>query len=476
MNAPLIWIAFPGLVALGLILWPAPTRTKARIGGGVALFLGLLAAWLPIGRVLMPVPGRVVFQVQPTWVLLGRALVLPDSLRPWVMGVYLSLALWLLPAAWARMRPNFVGWALAVTVFLVAALAVRPFLYAALLVEMAVLAAVPLLAPAEEPVGEGVVRYVAWMTLGMPFLLLASKFLTGLETGLPDSPLVIRAAVVLALGFLPWLGVVPFHSAAPRLSESTHPYRALFVLTMTTAIIGVFALGFLEQYAWLRETPQTYRLLRMAGLLMFLLGSLWAPFQPHAGRALGYAWVAENGLGLLAVGLGGQAGLTAYAWLWPGRMVLLWALALALSMLGHPEGTWHRSALWGRFWRRPWAAGLWVLGWAGLAAWPLTLAVWPRWWLARELMALSPAWAGWLLVGFLALSGTALRWLRVLLAREEAEAPSGERPAENRREERLWDRIALAGGFLLAWIGLFFPQAFYRWALWAAGHFPFLLK
>ncbi len=470
MNAPWIWILFPGFVAVILVLWPAPTRAKARIGSLVALFLALLAWVLPIGRLITLVPGRVVLQVDPEWIVLGRALVMPDTLRPWVMGVYLALTLWLWAAPWARMRPNFVGWAMVLTVFLVAALTVRPFLYAALLTEMAVLAAVPLLAPGEEPVGEGVVRYVAWTTLGMPFLLLAGSFLTGLETGSVESPQVIRAAVLLIGGLLPWLGVVPFHSVAPLLGESTHPYRAAFVLTMTTTIIGVFALGFWEQYAWLRDTPGSYEALRLAGMTMFLLGSLWAPFQRHAGRALGYGWVAENGLGLLALSLGGEDGVRAYAALMPARVVLLWALALALSILGHPEGHWDRDHLWGRAFHRPLAAGLWVLGWAGLAAWPLTLGLWPRWYLVRALREVGPWWPWLTVAGFLALSATALRWLRTLVApREEGGAPAQVRP------ETAWDRVSLIAGYVLVVLTGLWPLSFQGWIARAVEHFPKLL-
>ncbi len=470
MNAPWIWILFPGLVAVGLVFWPASTRAKARVGSGVALTLALLAWFLPVDRLITVVAGRVVVQIQPDWVVLGRALVLPDTLRPWVMGVYLALALWLWAAPWARMHPAFVSWAMVTTVFLVAALTVRPFLYAALLVEMAVLAAVPLLAPGDEPVGEGVVRYVAWTTLGMPFLLLAGSFLTGLETGSVESPQVIRAAALLAGGLLPWMGVVPFHSVAPLLTESTHPYRAAFTLTITTTIIGLFALGFWEQYTWLRDTPRTYQVLRLAGMVMFLLGSLWAPFQRHAGRALGYGWIAENGLGLLALGLGGREGVQAYAALMPARMVLMWALAVSLSILGHPEDAWHREALWGRAVRKPLASGLWVLGWAGLAAWPLTIGLWPRWHLARALTTFGPVWTGAFVAGLLALSATALRWLRVLLA-----PPASTENTGPLRAETSWDRIALVAGYALVVAGFVLPHVLNPWVLRAVEHFPHLL-
>ncbi len=471
LPAGWIWMALPGIVALLLLAWPRSTRGRAYIATVLVLALALAALFLPIDKVLILLPGRFFLHIRPSWTLLNRVLVLTDAFRPWLAGLYLALALWLWAAPWARMHPSFVGLALGIGVLLLMALTVRPFLYAALVVEIAVLATVPLASPGEEPTGEGVVRYMAWMTLALPFLLLSGVYLTGLETAPADSPLVRRALPFLVGALLPWLGILPFHSAAPALAESTHPYRAAFILTMMTSTIAVFGLSMVERFTWLRTSETTYLALRLAGMAMFLLGSLWAPFQRHAGRSLGYAWLAENGLGLMALGLGGAQGLEAFTLLLPARMVLFWAMALALAVLIAPEGHLHRDALWGRGRARPWAAGLWVLTWLGLAAWPWTVGVWPRWNVAQGLARLGPLWLLLYAAGLLALSGTALRWWRILWGEREEEEQAPEPPQETR-----WDRKGLLWAYLVLAASLMAPGAVWSWSQWAARFFALFYR
>lgn len=469
MRAPWLWILLPALGSAALVLWPAATRTKARGAAAGALALALLAWWLPVDQLITVVPGRVVFQVDPEWRFLGRMWEIPNALRWWVAGAYLNLALWLWTAPWARMRPGFVGWASAFTVLLVAALAVQPFLYSLLLIQLAILTTVPLLVPAEESPGLGIIRYLAWTTLGLPFLLLAASFMTGLETGLPSSPQVQRAAVLLVVGVLPWLGVVPFHSVAPLMTETTHPYRAAFILSTTTTFITLILVRFGGQFTWLRENPLTFQALFVSGAVLFLLGAFWSPFQPQADRALGYAWLAENGLGLLALSLGPEAGPQAFLQLLPGRLLLLWAMALALSLLGKHHTQWHRQVLWGAAFHRPLAAGLWVLTWLGLAAWPLSPGVWARWELARGLALTRPWGLPVYLLGLLALTATGLRWLRILVAQ-----PAGETGSPPTRET-LWERWGLVWGYLFLLVGMVTTPLWFTWAQRALAAFPHLM-
>ena len=60
---------------------------------------------------------------------------------------------------------------LAVVGLLVSTLAVEPFLYGALLIEVAVIVCVLMLAPPGETPGQGVLRFLIFQTLGIPFIL-----------------------------------------------------------------------------------------------------------------------------------------------------------------------------------------------------------------------------------------------------------------------------------------------------------------
>ena len=92
---------------------------------------------------------------------------------------------------------------------LVAALAVEPFLFSALLIEMAVLVSVPLLSPPGHPVGKGVLRYLIFQTLAMPFILFAGWVFGGVEINPADTQLLVQSVVLMGFGFAFWLAVFP---------------------------------------------------------------------------------------------------------------------------------------------------------------------------------------------------------------------------------------------------------------------------
>ncbi len=332
MRAPWLWIGLP-LLAAGFLLLMGTTRRAARSAAAVALLLALAAWRLPIEQPVR-LAGSWGFRIAANMQVLGRQLIITDAMRGLLVWLFLALALWLGGAGVARMEPTYPGLAMAVVAVLVAALAIRPFLYAALLIETAVLLSVPLLTPPGSVAGRGVLRFLTFQTLGMLFILFTGWMLVGTETGLPDSALAVRAGTLLGLGFVLLLGVFPFHSWMPMLTEEIHPYAAALVLLAITSVGGVFSLAFLEKYTWLRESATVGRALLTAGGVMVVIGGVLAAFQAHAGRALGYAVLFDQGLALFALGLGNVQGRLLFFALWPARIVAFALWALALSGLG----------------------------------------------------------------------------------------------------------------------------------------------
>jgi len=209
---------------------------------------------------------------------------------------------------------------------------VEPFLFAALFIEIAVLISIPLLYPPGSQPGQGVLRYLIFQTLGMPFILFTGWMLTGLEAGSADLAANVRAGVLLVTGFAFLLAVFPFYTWIPLLLQQVNPYAGGFVLfTLLTASL-LFGLTFFDQYAWIRSTNALPGLLTIMGTVMIVTGGVWAMFQTHLGRIFGYAVIVETGFSLLAAAAGSQAGFSSFALLFVPRLasMALWALALAV--------------------------------------------------------------------------------------------------------------------------------------------------
>lgn len=453
MNAPFLWIIFPltlAAVLLALMRWElgvnlAGTMAAAALAG-LAWFLPLedQIAFGPLG-----------FEFADTWSILGRSFILGAAQRPALVVIYLAAAFWFAAGPIARTGRNFVPLGLAITALLAAIIAVEPFLYAALLIETAVLISIPMLVPVSRPPGRGVLRYLTYLTLGMPFILFAGWMLTGAATGSGDPQLVLRSAVLLGLGFALLLGVVPFHTWIPMLLEESHSYAAAYILLVLTSAISFFGLTFFNRYAWLREMENLYALLRFAGVLMVVTAGLWAAFERRLDRMLGFAVIFEVGFSLLSVGLAMGAATDTFvgiffASLLP-RGLSLGVWALALVVLHDRAVQLDFQGVRGIARQMPLAAGALVLahfsiaGLPLLAGFPLRLRVW------EQMAQVSPLVAFWSLIGAFSLLFGGLRTLAVLVMG----------PEEDWALKETWpQRIYLGLGILaLLLVGLF-PQWF----------------
>jgi formate hydrogenlyase subunit 3/multisubunit Na+/H+ antiporter MnhD subunit len=72
--------------------------------------------------------------------------------------------------------------------------------------------------------------------------------------------------------------------------------------------------------------------LSLVGFITVLVGGVWASFQQHLGRVMGYAVIVDIGLTLMAVSVRESEALRLYFGLFPPRMaaLLLWSVALTL--------------------------------------------------------------------------------------------------------------------------------------------------
>jgi formate hydrogenlyase subunit 3/multisubunit Na+/H+ antiporter MnhD subunit len=333
---------------------------------------------------------------------------------------------------------------------LTASIAVEPFLYAALLLEMAAMLVVPLLVPLYQKPGRGVVRFIIYQTLAMPFILFSGWMLAGVEASPGDIGTTIQSGVMLSMGFAFLFAVFPLYNWIPQLMEEASPYPTGFLLWALTTFTVIFALGFLDRYTWLGNTQQISDAILFSGVIMAATGGIFGSLQRHLGRILGYAAIAETGLLLLTLGLRSfdLVNIVFLTLIPRGLELSVWALAL--SIIKRKAYPLKFSDVQGLARKYPVAAGALVLahlsvaGFPLLAGFPSRLAIW------QELSVRSLAASFWVFLGLFGLLVAAVRTLAALVM-------AGEDSKWELNES--WVQIAMLGiGILGLFILGMFPQ------------------
>lgn len=328
MSSPIIWIVFPFSVGILLFFVRRWYRLTVLIGTIVAGVLAIAALLIPVNELIRL--GPVTIKISDTLTILGRRLFLSDKELPLLAMIYIIVVFWFCAAFISRPGRMFVPLGLILIATWIAALAVQPFLYAALLLELAVLISIPILSPPGEALGRGVIRYLIFQSFGMPFILMTGSFLSGVESSPDNVEAVIIANTLLGFGLLFLMAIFPFHSWVPMLSEESHPYAIGFILFFLPLFVALFGLNFLNQYGWLRQADIVYDFLSATGVIMTLVGGVWAALQIHLGRLMGFAAMSSIGLMLLAISTPGSLDLF-FAMQIPRALgIALWSLSLSI--------------------------------------------------------------------------------------------------------------------------------------------------
>lgn len=223
MSAPVLWIGIPFLSG-ALILLFLRERISPLIGGIAAMVLALIAMAIPIDTALLL--GSISIKISPSIDFLGRSFALNTADGPLLVIIYGLAALWFFGTEASGTANRFVSLGLMIVALLTASIAVEPFLFAALLLEMAAMLVIPLLVPMYQKPGRGVIRFLIYQTLAMPFILFSGWMLAGVEASPGDINTTIQAGTMLGLGFAFLLGIFPLYNWIPLITEEAPPYVA----------------------------------------------------------------------------------------------------------------------------------------------------------------------------------------------------------------------------------------------------------
>lgn len=416
MSAPLLWIGVPFVVGV-FILIVMRERFASWIGGGTAATLALIALIIPIDTALLL--DSLSIKIAPSIQILGRSFELNTADGPLLAIIYGLAALWFFGTEASGTGNRFVSLGLMIVALLTASIAVEPFLYAALLLVMAAMLVIPLLLPPYQKPGRGVVRFLIYQVLAMPFILISGWMLAGVEASPGDLGTTIQAGVMLSLGFAFLLAIFPLYNWIPTMMEENAPYATGFLLWALPTFTIIFALDFLDRYTWLRTTPQLSGAIQFAGVIMVASAGIFAALQRHIGRIMGYAAIAETGLLVLVMGLGTSEIVNIVFLTLIPRGLGLTVWALALSIIKRQAFSLRFNEVQGLARRYPVAVAALILahlsmtGFPLLAGFPSRLALW------HELAGQSLTISFWVFLGMLGLLLAAIRTLAVFVMTNE---------------------------------------------------------
>jgi formate hydrogenlyase subunit 3/multisubunit Na+/H+ antiporter MnhD subunit len=452
MSAALIWIILPGILGFLMIFLRNSGPRLFLISAVFSLVLTWIAWQIPIDSAMQL--GPVTLKISSTLTILGRDFTILDNERPMIGLIYLASTLWLFGGYLALPGSLFIGISQIIVALLVAALSVEPFLYAAMLIGIAVLISVPLLSSPGKPPGAGLLRFITFQLFGIPFILFVGWLLTGVEASPGNLSLVLRAGILLGLGFAFLLAVFPFHSWIPMLASEGHPYFVGFLLLFLPSVISLFALGFFDRFAWLRETEFIFQLMIAVGALVSLIGGTWVAVQNHLGRQMGYAIVYEIGLSLIALGLGGHQAVQLTFGLIISRSIALLIWAIALSGLWQATGASLRmSDLKEIAARHPFLLSGLVLAMFSFGGLPLSAGFAPKFALLTSVWTASPIAGAATLLGS---AGFVVGGLRVVFALSSTQQPDGTTSPDELILQGNSDALLTDGENPFAWLYLVF--------------------
>lgn len=369
MNAPIIWIGIPMIFSLILFFVRANRVITLLVGGGISAFLALLALTFKIESVF-PL-GPLSLEISSTFSILGRNFVITDSERFIVALMFSMCAFWIFGSRISGTNSFFVPNVLAIITLFVAALSVQPFLYAALIIEIAVLISIPIFFQRGQPVKQGIIRFLVFQTLAVPFILFSGWGFAAAPSSIDSQATYFQAGVLLAIGSGLWLAIFPFHTWIPLLARDGHPYSAGFILSMIPTTILIFFLDFLNTFSWLREQSILLSISQILGIVMIIMGGLFAAFQRELTRLIGYAVMVEIGFSLLALSLNQIIGWQSYILIMIPRIIGIAICTLAISIWKNKELNMDIDGFHGEFYKSTFAMVGFLVGWFTFSGLPL---------------------------------------------------------------------------------------------------------
>jgi formate hydrogenlyase subunit 3/multisubunit Na+/H+ antiporter MnhD subunit len=445
MNTLLIWLLLPLLTGFLLLFLSNKKFLVLVIGESLVALLAIVALFVPFDDVVVfgSQSIRLVNQVDIT----GLQFVLSNTNRPFLIFYFAFLAFIYPGTQAARTSKHFIPISLMMTAFVISGLVVKPIIFAILFFQPAIFLGAILLAASGEKPGRGLIRFLVFQVIGMVILLMAGWSIAG-GPDLTENPEALQRSLLLfGAGFTILFAIFPLHTWVTLLSEESHPFVVTLIIASFLGGYAFLLASVMSSLSWLFENGIVYEILRLAGVLMTLVGGLTAIFHKNLGRLFGSAVIIEVGYSLLT--LASQDLQLFYSLLLPRIFALsVWALGLSVIRIHYPDLSSISIRGIARVFRFSSAAiilsPLSLAGVPLLAGFPLLSSVW------SQTAAISPSLVLLSFSGSLGLLLGALRSFSHLVTEPENLEVQG--------EEDLLQRIFLTTGLVVLFLMGIFPH------------------
>jgi NADH-quinone oxidoreductase subunit N len=310
MNSAMIWVFLPIFSAVFVwLLRDRPIYAKA-LALATSFLLLVLTLIVPLESVIQA--GPFMFQISSEMNILGRKLIIAPVDLPLLTLLYSFAVFWFIGTLFLNINRHFPAISLLIVGLLIAAISVEPFLYAALIIEMIVLTTIPVFIQEGKPVGKGLIRFLQFQTLAMPFILYAGWTIMSVEANSFNQIMIQQTIIAFGLGFALWLAVFPFYSWIPLLTAESEPYAVGFLLLFYPIATIHLGMKFLNEYSWLRASTLLMDVIQGAGLLLIISSGVFSLYQKDIRKLFGYLVLLENGFSLLAISINTGYGYQLY--------------------------------------------------------------------------------------------------------------------------------------------------------------------
>ena len=394
MSLPMLMMSIPvltGVLVYNLRRW---IWVQATLVCGAMLILLVLVLQVPVDQ-LVVLAGRDM-HFRSSWEILGRSFVLLPNDRYILTFIFLSVFVFALGGAMVSVTILFYPVVLSLVSIIMAIMFVQPFIYAALFIQIGAVICVFMIVDYKYSQVAGALRYLAFVSIGVPFILMAGWQIEMYQIRPDDATLLKQASLMLGVGVLILLAVVPFHSWMPIMARKSPPIVTAFMIGVVHAAIVFFLIDMLVQYDWLRNNPQLFFAFRIGGMLMIFAGGLFVISQRSFGGLMGYSALIDWGCTLVAIGLRLPDSLGVAAMIICARVITLIAWGLGAGCILGVNNSSDDVRL--KIRRHPFATLSMIVGGLSLAAIPCTVGFPARWALLKMLARIHPDYAIVLLV------------------------------------------------------------------------------